>query len=121
MRRFGKTHHVKYKSLIDPVTEADKLSEAFLLSNIRQRYPDHQIIAEESGNNHQDSRYCWYIDPLDGTVNFAHGIPIFSVSIGFAVDHQIQAAAVYDPTRRELFTAQRGVGAFVNQKKISCL
>jgi len=120
LSRFGKSHHVKYKSLIDPVTEADKLSEAFLLENIYQKYPDHQIIAEESGNNHQTSRYCWFIDPLDGTVNFAHGIPIFCVSIGFAIDEQIFAGAVYDPTRKELFTAQRGQGAFLNRKRISC-
>jgi myo-inositol-1(or 4)-monophosphatase len=99
---------------IDLVTEMDGRTEAYLLREIRRRFPDHQVVAEESGVHGASGAYSWFIDPLDGTVNYAHGIPIYSVSIAFADRGRVRLAAVYDPSRDECFTAQRGCGAFVN-------
>lgn len=118
LSRYGKTHQIKYKGSIDPVTEADKLSETFILDYIRSKFPEHRIVAEESGSNHKVSDYCWYIDPLDGTVNFAHGIPIFSVSIAFTIQDEITLSAVFDPSRNELFSAEKGKGATLNGQPI---
>ena len=93
----------------------DGRSEAFLLETIRSRFPDHRIVTEESGRHGDDqSPYAWYMDPLDGTVNYAHGIPIYSVSLAFAVNGQVQIGVVYDPSQDECFSAERGMGAFVN-------
>jgi myo-inositol-1(or 4)-monophosphatase len=114
LSRFGKTHQVQYKGPIDPVTEADKLSETLILNAIRSKYPEHRIVSEETGANHKESPYCWYIDPLDGTVNFTHGIPIYSVSIAVARNNEVVLAAVYDPSRDELFSAEKGKGATLN-------
>jgi myo-inositol-1(or 4)-monophosphatase len=118
LTRFGKAHQVQYKGRIDPVTEADKLSETHILNIIRSKYPDHRIISEETGSNQNESPFCWYIDPLDGTVNFTHGVPIFSVSIAFARNNEIILAAVYDPCRDELFGAEKGKGATLNGCRI---
>jgi myo-inositol-1(or 4)-monophosphatase len=118
LSRFGQTHQVHYKSAIDPVTEADKLSEASILEAIRTRFPDHRIVSEETGTNHKTSPYRWIVDPLDGTVNFAHGIPIFSVSIAFTIEDEITLAAVFDPSRDEMFSAEKGRGAFLNGQPI---
>lgn len=118
LSRFGKSHQIHYKSAIDPVTEADKLSEAYILETIKAKFPEHRIVSEETGSNHRTSRYCWYVDPLDGTVNFSHGIPIFSVSIAFTVDDEITLAVVYDPCRDEMFSAEKGKGAQVNGEPI---
>jgi len=103
---------------IDLVTEMDSRSEAFLLKQIRTRFPDHQIITEESGTHGENGRYAWHVDPLDGTVNYAHGIPIYTVSLGFAVDGRVEKGVVYDPSRDECFSAERGGGAFVNGEAI---
>jgi myo-inositol-1(or 4)-monophosphatase len=110
---------VQYKGAIDPVTEADHHSEAFLLAEVRSRYPAHRIIAEESGQSGGDGRADprsprWYIDPLDGTVNFSHGVPFFAVSIAYAEDGQVQLGVIYDPLRAECFSAERGRGAWLN-------
>lgn len=118
LSRFGQSHQIHFKGAIDPVTEADKLSETFILETIKTSFPEHRIVSEESGSNHRESRYCWYVDPLDGTVNFSHGIPIFSVSIAFTVDDEITLAVVYDPCRDELFSAEKGRGAYVNGEQI---
>jgi myo-inositol-1(or 4)-monophosphatase len=119
-QRPGYGHHlnVDYKSLIDPVTDVDRRSEALLLDEIRSRYPDHRIITEESGNLAGQDCCIWYIDPLDGTVNFTHGVPIFSVSIAFAQDDRLELGVVYDPILDECFSAERGRGAWLNGKPI---
>ena len=111
---YGQKHQVDHKGLVDLVTEMDRKSENYLIEQIQSRYPDHQIISEESGHLNGDHNHGWYIDPLDGTVNYAHGIPIFSVSIAYLVNQTVQIGAVYDPMRDELFSAERGEGAFLN-------
>ena len=119
-QRPGYGHHlnVDYKSLIDPVTDVDRRSEALMLDEIRSRYPYHRIITEESGNLAGQDCCIWYIDPLDGTVNFTHGVPIFSVSIAFAQDDRLELGVVYDPILDECFSAERGRGAWLNGKPI---
>jgi myo-inositol-1(or 4)-monophosphatase len=105
---------VHHKGRIDLVTDIDHRSEAFLLDQIHRRFPGHPILAEESGRQEGENETCWYIDPLDGTVNFAHGIPLFCVSLGFAQGGVMQLGVVYDPLRDELFSAESGRGAFLN-------
>jgi myo-inositol-1(or 4)-monophosphatase len=111
---FERAHQVDYKGEIDPVTEMDRRSEAFLLGEIKEHFPAHQIVAEESGTLSGDDCCKWYVDPLDGTVNYAHGIPIFSVSIAFAENEDLSLGVVYDPIQDECFSAQRGSGARLN-------
>jgi myo-inositol-1(or 4)-monophosphatase len=115
---YNKDHTVHYKGEIDLVTEADHASESFLLGEINSRFPDSHILAEESGETAGHSGGTWYIDPLDGTVNYAHHIPIFSVSLAFASQGKTTLAAVYDPMRDEMFSAERGRGAFLNGKRM---
>lgn len=110
--------HVDYKGEIDLVTEMDRRSEAFLLGEINRRFPDHQIVAEESGSQAGDECCKWYIDPLDGTVNYAHGIPIFSVSLAFVENGVLRLGVVYDPVRDECFSAEQGGGATLNGEPI---
>ncbi len=111
---YGQAHTIDSKShAIDLVTETDRRSEAFLLESIRRRWPEHSILAEESGAHGGDA-HLWYVDPLDGTVNFAHGVPIFSVSIAYADGDGVRLGVVYDPMRDECFAAERGRGAFLN-------
>ncbi len=111
---YGQEHDVIYKGEIDPVTEIDRRSEEYLLKTITERFPGQPIIAEESGLREGSGELRWIIDPLDGTVNFAHGIPIFSVSIAFAEGDDLIFGAVYDPLRDECFSAERGKGAWLN-------
>lgn len=115
---YQREHEIAYKGIIDPVTEIDHQSEACLLGEIRRRFPESHILAEESGVIEGNRDAIWYIDPLDGTVNYAHNIPIFCVSIAFALNGATHLAAVYDPMRDELFTAERGKGAFLNGRAI---
>ena len=110
---YQKTHQVEYKGVIDLVTEIDLQSEEYILGEIKKLFPEHHILAEESGGTLGD-KHQWYIDPLDGTVNYAHNIPIFCVSIAYASNGILMLAAVYDPMRDEMFTAQRGAGAHLN-------
>ena len=116
---YGKKHEIDHKGSINLVTEIDQRSETYLVAEIKGKFPDHTIVAEESGKHKGSQHACWYIDPLDGTSNYAHDIPIFSVSIAFEVDGEIQLAVVYDPLRDECFSAQKGKGAWLNDKKIS--
>lgn len=111
-------HQVGYKGTIDLVTEIDHLSEAYLLGEIQQLFPGHQIVSEEIGMVAGDDANQWYIDPLDGTVNYAHGVPFFSVSIAYAHAGVVTLGAVYDPMRDELFSAEFGGGAWLNGKPI---
>jgi myo-inositol-1(or 4)-monophosphatase len=115
---YSKKHEVSYKGVIDLVTEVDHRSEAFLLGEIQGKYPDHHIFTEESGIIKGSDQHIWYIDPLDGTVNYAHHIPIFCVSIAYASNGMLQLGAVYDPMRDEMFSAERGKGAFMNEKPV---
>jgi len=108
----------EYKGEIDLVTEADRASEQLILDRIRAAYPDHAILSEESGANQQTSRYQWIADPLDGTTNFAHGFPAFSVTLALLVDEVLELGVTYDPLRDELFTARRGQGARLNDRAI---
>ncbi len=115
---FGRRHRIESKShQIDLVTEIDRQSEAFLLETIQRRYPGHRILAEESGQTAGDD-HLWLVDPLDGTVNYAHGVPIFSVSLAYAEGGQVRLGVVYDPMRDECFAAERGHGAWLNGQPI---
>jgi myo-inositol-1(or 4)-monophosphatase len=109
---------VKSKRANDFVTEVDRASESAVIEAIRSAYPDHAILGEESGAIPGNAEYRWIIDPLDGTTNFIHGFPQYCVSIG--VEHRgvLSHAVVYDPPRNELFTASRGSGAFLNDRRI---
>jgi myo-inositol-1(or 4)-monophosphatase len=109
---------VKHKGEIDLVTELDYQAESFLLEEIKTRFPSHEVVTEESGAIQGDHDHIWYIDPLDGTVNFVHGLPVFSVSVAYAHDGALTLGAVYDPLREECFTAERGRGAWLNGEMI---
>ncbi len=115
---YSKEHTISYKGVIDLVTETDHASEAFILKEIHTHFPDSHIIAEESGETQGTNGGVWYIDPLDGTVNYAHHVPAFCVSIAYAFDGIVILAAVYEPLRDEMFTAERGKGAYLNGKRI---
>ena len=118
-RGFNTNFQVRYKGAIDPVTEYDLKSEKYITSRIKKVCPGHSILAEEGTGQQNDSSFTWVIDPLDGTVNFAHGFPIYCVSIGVEYEGDMIAGAVYDPERDELFHAAKGQGAFLNRKRIS--
>ncbi|WP_238347853.1 inositol monophosphatase family protein [Comamonas piscis] len=111
---------VSTKQVNDFVTEVDQNSEKAIIETLLTAYPDHGILAEESGNEYGNphSNHIWIIDPLDGTTNFIHGFPVYCVSIALAVNGRIEQAVVYDPTRNDLFTATRGRGAFLNERRI---
>ncbi|MBU1565356.1 MAG: inositol monophosphatase [Proteobacteria bacterium] len=115
---YEKEHQLSFKGEIDLVTEIDHRSEEFLVGELRRRFPGHQVLAEESGGK-DGGRHQWYLDPLDGTVNYAHGVPFFCVSIAYAVAGELTLAAVFDPMRDELFTAQRGMGAWLNGRPLT--
>lgn len=112
---------VGLKQQNDFVTEVDRAAEAAIIEVLREVYPSHTILAEESGHNDgsgADAEYQWIIDPLDGTTNFIHGFPQYAVSIALAHKGVLNHAVVYDPNRNELFTASKGAGAFLNDKRI---
>ncbi|WP_021027673.1 inositol monophosphatase family protein [Comamonas sp. B-9] len=111
---------VSTKQVNDFVTEVDQASEQAIIETLLTAYPDHGILAEESGNEYGNPRsnHIWIIDPLDGTTNFIHGFPVYCVSIALAVNGRVEQAVVYDPTRNDLFTATRGRGAFLNERRI---
>ncbi len=110
-------HRIDFKGEIDLVTEIDYHSEEFIVTELQRRFPGHQVLAEEGGGN-AGGRHQWYIDPLDGTVNYAHGVPVFCVSIAYAKDGVPTMAAVFDPLRDEMFTAERGGGAWLNDRPL---
>ncbi len=116
---YNTEHQVSYKGVIDLVTEVDRASEEFLLGEINKRWPGSYIMAEESGVTKGDADHSWYVDPLDGTVNYSHHIPIFCVSIGYAHKGSMQLGVVYDPMRDEMFSGERGRGAQLNGEAIS--
>ncbi|WP_374662344.1 inositol monophosphatase family protein [Inhella sp.] len=108
------------KGVNDFVTEVDHAAEAVIIKTLLDAYPQHAILAEESGKEHgnQRSDYQWIIDPLDGTTNFIHGLPVYAVSIALAFKGVVQQAVVYDPTRNDLFHASKGRGAYLNDKRL---
>jgi myo-inositol-1(or 4)-monophosphatase len=118
MEFFRRRVKIEYKGDADLVTEADRSSEKLILERIRAHWPDHEVIGEEGARIETGGDYRWYVDPLDGTTNFAHGYPVFCVSLGLAFRGKRKAAVLYDPTRDELFAAERDKGAFLNGRKI---
>jgi len=106
------------KGDFDLVTEADLASEKLVMERLQARFPSHAIVAEESGGRESASEYRWYIDPLDGTTNFAHGFPVFCVSMGLERSGQMIAGVIYDPLREEMFSAERGAGAWLNNRRL---
>ncbi len=111
---FGPDLQVEYKGLINPVTEVDHRAEDLLIGEIQQRFPSHRIVAEESGDLAGQDCCVWYIDPLDGTVNYAHGLPVFAVSLAYAENGVVQCGVLYNPILDELYRAELGKGAFLN-------
>ena len=112
---------VDKKGSIDLVTEVDLACERMCRETIAERFPDHDILAEELGGPSSGgaaSRFRWVFDPLDGTTNYAHGLPIYCSSLALEIDGRAEVAAIYDPTRRELFTAERGEGSYLNGRAL---
>ena len=113
--RFGSLREVRYKgSPTNLVTEMDRQAEAVVVDRIRRAFPDHAILAEEGGAEPGSTKHRWIVDPLDGTTNYAHGLPHFAVSIALEVESRVAVGVVFDPNRDECFTAVRGDGAFLN-------
>jgi myo-inositol-1(or 4)-monophosphatase len=109
---------VSKKGPINLVTEADVAAEQIIVNRIREAFPNHQVLAEEQGAIEGDADFRWLIDPLDGTTNYAHGYPMFCVSIGLEVKGEVELGVIYNPVSRELFTARRGQGAYLNDVRI---
>ena len=114
----GLQRNMSLKGPCDLVTDADHASETLIVDSLRQHFPDHTIIAEEGSGVERDSPYAWLIDPLDGTSNYAHGFPFFSIALALLEGRTPILAVVYDPVRDEMFTAERGRGAWRNQQPI---
>ena len=117
---FARRVTFEYKGEVDLVTEADRASEALIVERLRAHWPEHGIVGEEGTRSDPGADYRWYVDPLDGTTNFAHGFPVFCVSLALVheEDEQLAAGVLYDPTRDEMFSAERGQGATLNGKSI---
>jgi len=127
VERYPASHNLVFKGYRDIVTDADTAAEAIILDLIRARFPDHAIISEEAGGPQDeagrkhplDEGYTWIVDPLDGTTNYAHHVPVFSVSIGVLKDGEPLVGVVYDPLRKHTFVAQRGEGARLDGERIN--
>jgi myo-inositol-1(or 4)-monophosphatase len=115
-----KTPDISYKGDYDLVTQADKRSEAVIVSRLQKYFPGHAVAAEEGTGKETGSEYKWHVDPLDGTTNFAHGYPCFCVSMALAKGDELVLGVVYNPIFEELFSAARGEGAFFNGKRMEC-
>ena len=119
MEQFGRDFQIDKKGAIDLVTEVDVTVERMFRALVAERFPDHQVLAEEMGGSAEAPRGpCWVFDPIDGTTNYAHGIPIFCASLALEIDGVAEVAAVFDPNRQELFTAERGGGAYLNGRRL---
>ncbi len=120
-KKFGKVQIAKNKAHEnDPVTATDIAANKFIVKAIKQKYPGHSIISEEAEADLKDSEYCWIIDPIDGTLNFAAGVPLFGTMIGLAKNGEMYMAAMYFPCTKELIFAKKGSGAFLNGKRTHC-
>ena len=117
-RNFGKVHQIDHKGVIDYVTETDRESERFLLAEIEGQFPGSSAQGEEGGRLAGSGKGMWYIDPIDGTMNFAHGLPIFSVSLAYEIDGELMHGVVYNPIHEELYSATKGNGAWLNGEAI---
>src|SRR5579864_1777836 len=106
------------KNEYDLVTEADRISEQLVIDWLRSHFPAHSIVAEESGGHPGSSDYCWYVDPLDGTTNFAHGFPMFNITMALEHSGELIAGVIFDPLRNEMFAGERGSGAYLNNRRI---
>ncbi len=115
---FSRPVQISYKGDVDLVTQADRRSEEAVVSRLRTHFPKHAIVAEEGGGLETSSPFRWFIDPLDGTTNFAHGYPCFAVSIGLEEAGELIVGVIYQPITRELFTSAKGEGAYLNRKRI---
>ena len=116
---YEQQHDIKIKTRQDDlVTEMDKKSENFIIERINALWPGHTIVTEETGTHNGNAEHTWYIDPCDGTMNYAHGLPLFAVSIGYAYQGELVKGVVYDPMRDECFYAEIGKGAFLNGRPI---
>ena len=116
---FGKIESFELKSRTELVTKIDKQIDDFIVKKIKEKYPEHSILIEESGSYDKKSEYKWVIDPLDGTHNFIYGIPLFSVSIALAHKDSVILGVIYFPMTNDLYVAEKGKGAFLNGKKIT--
>jgi myo-inositol-1(or 4)-monophosphatase len=116
--KFNNKHEIHYKGEINLVTEADKMSEDLIIAAINSSFPDHGILSEESPAQNSQAKQRWIIDPLDGTTNYAHGYPVFCVSIALENEGTIVLGVIYDPLREEMFVAVRGEGLYLNEKKL---
>jgi myo-inositol-1(or 4)-monophosphatase len=110
---------VQHKGAIDLVTEVDRACETAILEILRRRFPGHDVVTEETHIDRTGSRFVWFVDPLDGTTNFAHSYPFFCASVALTVDGEVVAGAVYDCVKEELFSAERGAGAHLNGRRLS--
>src|SRR5919198_202951 len=119
MKYFEARVRIEYKGDVALVTEADRQSEALILARIRSQWPNHNVMGEEGTRIESGSDYRWYVDPLDGTTNFAHGFPVFCVSLALEFKGTRIAGVIYDPTRNELFAAEQGSGAYLNDQPIA--
>jgi myo-inositol-1(or 4)-monophosphatase len=117
-RYFERRVAFELKGEFDLVTEADRSSEKLVVERLRSYFPLHGIVAEEGGGCPGSSEYRWYVDPLDGTTNFAHSFPMFNVTLGLERAGEVIAGVVYDPVRQEMFAAERGGGAYLNHRRI---
>ena len=116
---FGKNFSIEYKTNVaNLVTEYDKKSEKIIIDFINKEFPTHSVLAEESGMHDSSGEYLWVIDPLDGTTNFAHGLPIFSVSIGVQKNGEMICGVIYDVMRDAMYSAEKGSGSFCNRRKL---
>ncbi len=118
LEEFDRPARITYKGEVDLVTQADRRSEEAVVARLKKYFPDHAILAEEGSGHERPSKYCWYVDPLDGTTNFAHGYPCFAVSIALAEKDEPIVGVVYNPVSQELFAAARGTAAMLNGRKI---
>jgi myo-inositol-1(or 4)-monophosphatase len=102
----------------DLVTEADRASEQLVIERLSAHFPSHSIVAEEGGGHTRSSEYCWYVDPLDGTTNFAHGFPMYNITMALEQSGELIAGVIFDPEHNEMFTAERGSGAYLNNRRV---
>jgi len=116
--RYGQKIEIRHKGPIDLVTEVDRACEDAILETLRARCPGHDIVTEETVLERTGSRYVWFVDPLDGTTNYAHGYPFFCASVALTKDGEVVAGAVYDALKDELFSAERGGGAHLNGRRL---
>src|SRR5579885_3624802 len=117
-RYFERRVAVEYKGDFDVVTEADRASEALIVERLSARFPGHTIVAEEGTGADRASEFIWYVDPLDGTTNFAHGFPMFAVTLALEHEGELAAGVVYNPFHEEFFSAEKGGGAYLNDRRI---